>query len=155
MLWVLYHCSQCKWKTLPLLLTQNGSCSSFWLSKHNALAVGVISCIKQFDNSIIEDKRVIPLASFQSVSWVQDVSSPSWGDEGDVKEKCFGVQMKLWVCWVHEDAHNSVTCVVYKCSWLQWSHCTSYSSLGKVWFGGGLYFQLAQAAVLPVTKKPK
>lgn len=66
MLWFSY-CFRTRGKCSSAAESPNGSSTTFWLSKHNGLTGGVISCIKPLVNSAVEEKRRIPLISLSSI----------------------------------------------------------------------------------------
>lgn len=114
------------WKTQPLLLSHEMvPRTSFWLSKHNGLVAGVISCGKPLDNNTTEEKRMIPHLSSRCLpalphSLGQDASPPSCGDgrdgEGKVSGSCRPAAFRARAAGTVAVTASAVTSGVAGCS---------------------------------------
>lgn len=168
---------QYAWKTQPLLLSHEMvPRTSFWLSKHNGLVAGVISCSKPLDNNTTEEKRMSPHLSSRCLpalprSLGQD-ASPSrerWGREGVRELPTCCIQ---GTCSRDSSSHRARS--DKRCSRLQWVHCISSgfisiphrlsfrgaaflvvtSSCATLAKGNGTFFHAAMVGFLLFLKKP-
>lgn len=103
MLWFSY-CFRTRGKCSSAAESPNGSSTTFWLSKHNGLTGGVISCIKPLVNSAVEEKRMIPLISLSSIpaSFSGAGCFPPLPEEmAETGGKCLRVPRGLLICCIH------------------------------------------------------